>query len=98
MYKRQIYDREIAAMYAVEAIRLVDHYHFRYSMKDNTSKKPLVLEKSDNWAQSYYDENSPKYKDRELFTVHSKKRNENFQDTKAIFIEKATDFDKSASK
>ncbi len=93
-----IYDREIAAMYAVEAIRLVDHYHFRYSMKDNTSKKPLVLEKSDNWAQSYYDENSPKYKDRELFTVHSKKRNENFQDTKAIFIEKATDFDKSASK
>ena len=35
---------------------------------------------------------APKYKDRELFTVHSKKRNENFQDTKAIFIEKATDF------
>lgn len=66
-----IYNREAAAMYAVEAIRLTDHYHFRYRMNFVTNKKPLVLKRSDQWAKPYFDINNPKYKDRELFTIDS---------------------------
>ncbi|MGL4348631.1 MAG: phospholipase D-like domain-containing protein [Chlamydiales bacterium] len=72
-----IYNREAAAMYAVEAIRLTDHYHFRYRMKLITTKNPLVLKRSDEWAKPYYDKNNPKFKDRELFTVDSAKRDQN---------------------
>jgi phosphatidylserine/phosphatidylglycerophosphate/cardiolipin synthase-like enzyme len=38
-----IYDPSVAKAYAVEAIRLVDHYHFRAVMKEATSVEPLVL-------------------------------------------------------
>lgn len=64
-------------MYAVEAIRLTDHYHFRYRMKQVTHKKPLVLKRSDQWARPYFDSNNPKYKDRELFTMDSATRDQN---------------------
>lgn len=72
-----IYNREAAVMYAVEAIRLTDHYHFRYRMKQVTHKKPLVLKRSDQWARPYFDSNNPKYKDRELFTMDSATRDQN---------------------
>lgn len=72
-----IYNKEAAAMYAVEAIRLTDHYHFRSRMMTSKNTKPLVLEKSDKWARPYFDINNPKYKDRELFTTDSANRDEN---------------------
>lgn len=71
-----IYNREAAAMYAVEALRLTDHYHFRYRMKLITNTKPLVLKRSDQWAKPYFDINNPKYKDRELFTIDSATRDQ----------------------
>lgn len=64
-----IYDRQIATAYAVEAIRLVDHYHFRFSAKNHPSTKPLVLQgPEEKWWEPYYDENDPKFHDRETLT------------------------------
>jgi phosphatidylserine/phosphatidylglycerophosphate/cardiolipin synthase-like enzyme len=41
-----IRDRRIATSYAVEAIRIVDHYHFRVAQQEaKTAKKELVLAK-----------------------------------------------------
>lgn len=72
-----IYNREAAAMYAVEAIRLTDHYHFRYRMSLAKTTRPLILKRSDQWVKPYYDINNTKYKDRELFTIDSEKRDQN---------------------
>ena len=64
-----IYDRSVATAYAVEAIRLVDHYHFRAVMKSATSADPLVLKTDEaQWWKPYYDENDLKYKERLLFS------------------------------
>lgn len=38
-----LYDREIATAFAIEAIRLVDHYAFRAAMQTATKVKPLSL-------------------------------------------------------
>ena len=48
------WDREIVSRYAVEAIRLVDHYHFRAVMKNATTVEPLTLSTGD-WWKPYYD-------------------------------------------
>ncbi len=48
------WDPEIVKRYAVEAIRLVDHYHFRAVMKNATDTAPLTLSTGD-WWQPYYD-------------------------------------------
>lgn len=72
-----IYNREAAAKYAVEAIRLTDHYHFRYRMKLAKDTRPLVLKRSDEWVKSYYEATNIKYKDRELFTIDSATRDQN---------------------
>ena len=66
-----IRDRGVATAYAVEALRLVDHYHFRASMKKATRASPLALEGADapkRWWEPYYDPSNIKYYDRELFT------------------------------
>ena len=64
-----IYDRQIATAYAVEAIRLVDHYHFRFSARNHPTRKPLVLQgPEERWWEPYYDENNPKFHDRETLT------------------------------
>lgn len=65
-----IYDRAIATAYAVEAIRLVDHYHFRAAMMGATKAKPLTLESSverQPWWKAYYDLKNIKYRERMLF-------------------------------
>lgn len=65
-----IFSKEIATIYAVEAIRLIDHYHFRFAMKNSTSTKPLRLKgPKEKWWQPYYDENNAKFRDRETFTT-----------------------------
>lgn len=64
-----IYDPQIVAAYAVEAIRLVDHYHFRAAMKTATQQKPLQLQPADapkKWWQPYYDKSNIRYFERLL--------------------------------
>jgi phosphatidylserine/phosphatidylglycerophosphate/cardiolipin synthase-like enzyme len=61
-------DAKIASTYAVEAIRLIDHYRFRAAMKGATKEEPLRLSpRSANWAAPYFDPKSPKHLERKLF-------------------------------
>jgi hypothetical protein len=50
-----IASREAATLYAVEAIRLVDHYRFRAAQRSATDSQPLRLRTQDEqwWKQSY---------------------------------------------
>ena len=66
-----IFDRAIATMFGVEAIRLVDHYGFRAALAGATAK-PLQLETADarvkkKWWEPYYDKKEAKYTERVLF-------------------------------
>ncbi len=68
-----IRDRRLAVSYAVEALRIFDHYHFRVAQKEaKTAKKTLELKKppreagEETWfADDYTDPR--KIRDRELF-------------------------------
>jgi phosphatidylserine/phosphatidylglycerophosphate/cardiolipin synthase-like enzyme len=56
--------------FAVEAIRLFDHYHFRDAMRSATDEKPLTLQGPGAqvpWWTPYYDPQNVKMKDRLLF-------------------------------
>jgi hypothetical protein len=66
-----IYDAEVASAYGIEAIRLVDHYHFRANMKGATASSPLCLQGSDakvKWWQPAYDPKNIICKERVLFS------------------------------
>jgi phosphatidylserine/phosphatidylglycerophosphate/cardiolipin synthase-like enzyme len=64
-----IYDRSIATMYAVEAVRLVDHFDFRAALH-GAKAKPLVLRSNDQkWYARYYDPSDEKYTERQLFVM-----------------------------
>jgi phosphatidylserine/phosphatidylglycerophosphate/cardiolipin synthase-like enzyme len=63
----EVRDPAIAKLYAVEAIRLVDHYHFRASLTQATAQKPLSLATDASWAAPYYDPKNVKYLSRLLF-------------------------------
>jgi hypothetical protein len=66
-------DRRIAVSYAVEALRIFDHYHFRVAQQEaKKAKKKLVLAKPPRspgekswWEEDYT--NPRKIRDRELF-------------------------------
>jgi phosphatidylserine/phosphatidylglycerophosphate/cardiolipin synthase-like enzyme len=61
-------DAAIASTYAVEAIRLIDHYRFRAAMKEATDVEPLKLKpRSAKWAEEYFIADTPKYLERTLF-------------------------------
>ncbi len=68
-----IRDPHIAGMYAVEAVRLFDHYQFRKSMQAATKAQPLSLwypgkpKQPTPWWKPYYDPKSIKLRDRLLF-------------------------------
>lgn len=68
-----IRDPHIAGMYAVEAVRLFDHYQFRKSMQGATKAAPLSLwypgkpKQPMPWWKPYYDAKSIKLRDRLLF-------------------------------
>jgi phosphatidylserine/phosphatidylglycerophosphate/cardiolipin synthase-like enzyme len=80
-----IEDRRIATSYAIEALRIFDHLHFRARMKDAADKKKagepgqkfaLKLQKpkaivpaKQNWFEPYYVPGSQKEKDRQLFSA-----------------------------
>lgn len=62
-------DRDIATKYAIEAIKLVDHYRFRAVMETATDDKPLQLAgRSADWAKPYYESGSPKSRERTVLT------------------------------
>ncbi|MDT4955429.1 MAG: hypothetical protein QOJ02_3567 [Acidobacteriota bacterium] len=66
-----IYDPEVATAYGIEAIRLVDHYHFRATMKTATASAPLCLQGSDakvKWWQPAYDPKNIISTERVLFS------------------------------
>ncbi|MDB5977795.1 MAG: hypothetical protein JWR07_4555, partial [Nevskia sp.] len=66
-----IYDRRIATAYAAEAVRLVDHYHFRMLQKQHPSTAPVTLQgqaaTAPRWWAAYYQPGSNKYQERILF-------------------------------
>lgn len=78
----QIHDRDIATVFAIEALGLVDHFNFldRYARGAKGKKKPAVspqhaavaagwfLSTSDAWAARYYDRNDLRCADRILFS------------------------------
>ena len=77
----QIDDPRVATSYAIEAVRVFDHLHFRNRMKEATKPpanapppKPLTLRKpvaisgdAQPWFASYYLANSQRERDRKLF-------------------------------
>jgi phosphatidylserine/phosphatidylglycerophosphate/cardiolipin synthase-like enzyme len=67
----EIRDEGIATAFAIEAIRLVDHYHFRDAMLNADNTKPLLLATTDKWCRKYYDHDDLHFRDRKLFTVNS---------------------------
>lgn len=77
-----ISDRRVATAFAIEALRVFDHLHFRVRMQESTTpavaapKKPLALQKPKaivpgrpNWFESSYVAGSQKEKDRLLFSA-----------------------------
>jgi phosphatidylserine/phosphatidylglycerophosphate/cardiolipin synthase-like enzyme len=66
-----IHDRRVATIYAVEAIRLVDHYHFRSAMSQATAAQPLALQGAaapTKWWERYYDKSQIQCLERQLFS------------------------------
>jgi hypothetical protein len=62
------HDARIAATYAVEAIRLVDHYRFREAMAEASAAAPLRLAtRSQDWTAPFFDPSTSKYRERMLF-------------------------------
>lgn len=60
-----IYDRDVVTCYAIEAIRLFDHFKFRSIQSKSTISKPMKLkEKDEDWYSRYYDKNNIKYMER----------------------------------
>lgn len=68
-----IEDAAIANMFAIEAVALFDHYHFRKKMQDSPVSKPFTLwypgkpGAAKPWWQPYYDHSRIQMRDRCLF-------------------------------
>lgn len=61
-----IYDPAIVTAYAIEAVRLFDHYRFRAGESKATADHPLVLKATGAWADPYYDPQNIKFTERTL--------------------------------
>jgi hypothetical protein len=62
-----IYDEDVATAFAIEAIRLIDHFHFRAALADSNAQQPMVLAKNDNWLADYYKAGHIKNFERQYF-------------------------------
>ena len=61
-------DPEVATAFAVEAIRLIDHYRFRAAQQRATDQRPLRLKRrSEAWTKDYFVPRSQRSHERELF-------------------------------
>lgn len=67
-----IHDPDLARGFAVEGVRLVDHYHFRVMQKEHPSSDPITLQGAGStekkWWAPYYDKADSKYSERVLFS------------------------------
>ena len=66
----EISDPAIATLYGIEAIKLVDHYEFRYLQQTAKARTALMLagpESSPPWWQTAYDPSNIKYRERLVF-------------------------------
>ena len=54
-------------IFAVQAVGLVDHFHFRAIEQNATSAQHLTLDATDKWWQQYYEKGSIKERDWTLF-------------------------------
>lgn len=64
-----VYDRAVATAFAIEAVKLVDHYAFRAAVKKANDAKPLRLRFNDEaWWKRYYTEGHIKRTERLLFS------------------------------
>jgi phosphatidylserine/phosphatidylglycerophosphate/cardiolipin synthase-like enzyme len=62
-----IYDRAIATLYGVEAVRLVDHFRFRAALKGATSKPLALRPNKAQWWAPYYDKKDVRFTERQVF-------------------------------
>jgi PLD-like domain len=61
-------DRDVATKYAVEAIRLIDHYRFRSVQNKATADTPLRLKRrGEDWSSAFFDPASPRSLERRVF-------------------------------
>jgi PLD-like domain len=61
-------DRDVATKYAVEAIRLIDHYRFRSVQKKATTDSPLRLKRrGEDWSSTFFAPSSPRSLERTVF-------------------------------
>jgi len=72
----QIDDCKVATGYAIEAVRVFDHLHFRSVMKEAKKtpsvlrlRKPTAIAGKPAWFEPYYVPNSQKQRDRTLFAT-----------------------------
>lgn len=61
-----ISDPAVAGIFAVQALGLVDHFHFRALMQSATNAAPLTLSRGD-WWKDYFTKGTLKFRDRNLF-------------------------------
>lgn len=66
-----IRDAKTASFYAIEALRLYDHYKFRSMQNESTSEDPLVLDDTDAWVKPFYDTKDLKCYRRQLFCTYT---------------------------
>ena len=60
-------DRQVATRFAVEAIRLIDHYRFRSAQYTATENDPLMLQpQGADWTSSFYDPTSARFAERRV--------------------------------
>jgi hypothetical protein len=62
-----IQDPEIATVFAIEAVRLIDHYQFRNRQDNTTDLKPLVLKSDGLWFKKYFDPSDLYCLDKQVF-------------------------------
>jgi len=62
-----IEDSDIATVFAIEAIRLIDHYQFRNAAAVATDNKPLTLKTDNKWYQKYFDTTDLYFLDKQVF-------------------------------
>lgn len=76
-----IEDQKVATSYAIEALRMFDHLHFRTNMRDSekknkakkkpepiTLKKPTAISGKPAWFEQYYLPGTQRERDRKLFS------------------------------
>ncbi len=62
-----IYDQSVSTEYAVEAIKLYDHYRFRgLQQQAAVHNATISLKSTDEWVKPFYTPDDMKFKERQL--------------------------------